>query len=120
MKSILTLLVVAAAMSAAAQTKISKAIPVKAGQTLNMRFEYPVVKVVSWDKNEILIEAETYRSQLDNKQACIERLESIIKQAMVRPKVRRKKKPSRGMIEKRLESKRRIGEKKKFRRGRLD
>src|SRR5688572_3142727 len=58
MKSILTLLVVAAAMSAAAQTKISKAIPVKAGQTLNMRFEYPVVKVVSWDKNEILIEAE--------------------------------------------------------------
>jgi hypothetical protein len=58
MKKILTFLMAATAMSVAAQTKISKSVPVKAGQTLNMRFEYPVVKVVSWDKNEILIEGE--------------------------------------------------------------
>jgi len=58
MKKILTLLLVVTAASVTAQTKTSKSIRVKPGQTLNMRFEYPMVKVVSWDKNEILIETE--------------------------------------------------------------
>jgi hypothetical protein len=58
MKNILMILLTMAAMSAMAQTRVSKSIPVKAGQTLNMRFEYPELKVVSWDKNEISIEAD--------------------------------------------------------------
>ena len=72
------------------------------------------------NEDAILLEAETFRSQLDNKQACIDRLEGMLKQAMVRPKVRRKKRPTRSMIERRLESKRRVGDKKKMRRSRPD
>jgi len=59
MRQALTLFLAAAAMSAAAQTKISKSIPVRAGQTLSMRFDYPdLIKVTSWDKNEISIQGE--------------------------------------------------------------
>jgi hypothetical protein len=59
MKRATTLFLAVAAMSAAAQTKISKSIPVRAGQTLNMHFDYPeLIKVTSWDKNEISIQGE--------------------------------------------------------------
>ena len=34
------------------QTEINKTIPVKTGQTVNMRFDYPeLVKVSTWDRN---------------------------------------------------------------------
>jgi hypothetical protein len=37
------------------QTKIDKTIPVKAGQKLSLDFDYPEVKIQTWDKNEVLI-----------------------------------------------------------------
>jgi len=67
------------------------------------------------DEDEIIIQGQTHRSQLDNKLECIDRLGGLIKAALVRPKVRRKKKPSRSMIEKRLESKRVQADKKRRR-----
>jgi hypothetical protein len=40
-----------------AQTPVNKVVPVKAGQKLSMKFDYPeLVKVTTWDKNEISIE----------------------------------------------------------------
>jgi hypothetical protein len=40
-----------------AQTPINKVIPFKAGQKISMRFDYPeLVKVSTWDKNEISIQ----------------------------------------------------------------
>jgi hypothetical protein len=40
-----------------AQTPINKVIPVKPGQKISMRFDYPeLVKVTTWDKNEISIQ----------------------------------------------------------------
>jgi ribosome-associated protein len=68
--------------------------------------------------NELVIAAETFRSQQDNKRACIERLRSLIAAALVRPKVRKKKRPTRSMIEKRLKGKRLHSEKKQVRRDR--
>jgi ribosome-associated protein len=68
--------------------------------------------------DEILIDAETHRSQLDNKIACLEKFTNMVRSAMKRPKVRRKSKPTRSMIEKRLASKRRTGEKKSLRQSR--
>jgi ribosome-associated protein len=65
--------------------------------------------------DDILIDAETHRSQLDNKLACIEKFTAMVRSAMKRPKVRRKSKPTRSMIEKRLASKRRTSEKKLLR-----
>jgi ribosome-associated protein len=70
--------------------------------------------------DEIVLEAQTHRSQLDNKLACIEKLRALVQAAITRPKVRRKSKPTRSMIEKRLASKRRASEKKGGRRRDLD
>ena len=67
--------------------------------------------------DELLIQAQTHRSQHDNKQACIDRLRELVAAALVRPKTRKKSKPTRGMIERRLESKRRQSHKKGLRRG---
>lgn len=40
-----------------AQTEINKTIPVKQGQTINMKFDYPeLVKVSTWDGNEIVVQ----------------------------------------------------------------
>ena len=39
-----------------AQTQLNKTIPVKAGQNIRMRFDYPeLVKVSTWDRNEIQV-----------------------------------------------------------------
>lgn len=39
------------------QTAINKTIPVKPGQTINMKFDYPeLVKVSTWDRNEISVQ----------------------------------------------------------------
>jgi ribosome-associated protein len=67
-------------------------------------------------EDEIVLESETYRSQLDNKEACVEKLRGLVRAALIRPKIRRKKRPSRAMIENRLETKRRSSEKKRLRR----
>lgn len=60
--------------------------------------------------------AEEHRSQRANKDACLERLRELVLRASIPPKVRRKTKPTRGSIERRLEGKRRDGEKKRQRR----
>ncbi len=44
-------------ISSFAQTVINKSIPVSAGQTINMHFDYPeLIRVSTWDKNEISIQ----------------------------------------------------------------
>ncbi len=65
---------------------------------------------------ELLIEAQTHRSQLANKQVCVEKLQQLVRQAARPPRKRRKVKPTRAMIERRLKSKRRAAEKKQRRR----
>ena len=61
-------------------------------------------------EGEIHIVAETARTQERNRQAVLEKLRELVVEAMHRPKVRRKTKPSRGAKERRLESKKRRGE----------
>lgn len=59
MKTILTLLLFALLpFLAISQNTISKTYPVKAGQQIDLYFDYPkLIKVSSWDKNEIAITA---------------------------------------------------------------
>ncbi len=57
--------------------------------------------------DEILIAAETERSQLDNRRECVRRLRALVAKARAVPKKRRPTRPSRSSIEKRLETKRR-------------
>jgi ribosome-associated protein len=70
--------------------------------------------------DEIVITAGTHRSQMDNKAECVARLRELVIKAMVRPKTRRKTKPSRGAKERRLQSKRVTSEKKAGRRATND
>ena len=65
--------------------------------------------------DEILIVAESERSQLQNRRACLERLRALVTEALAVPKPRRPTKPSRGAVEKRLETKRRQSERKQTR-----
>ena len=68
------------------------------------------------DSNGVLrITSQEYRSQLRNKKAAIEKLQSMLQQAIKRPKKRKKTKPSRTAVEKRISSKKRVGERKKLR-----
>lgn len=62
--------------------------------------------------DEIVIHAESSRSQLDNKNDCLKRLRELAAHAAIAPKPRKKKKPTRAMKEKRLEKKRKQSEKK--------
>lgn len=66
----------------------------------------------------LTVRSSETRSQLENKQIAQKRMEELVAQSLVRPKTRRKTKPTRAMIEKRLEGKRRTSEKKKSRGGR--
>jgi ribosome-associated protein len=68
--------------------------------------------------DEIVISAETSRSQLDNKNECLARLSELVARAFRRPRKRTRTKPTRAMIERRLQSKRRQSQKKTLRQGR--
>jgi ribosome-associated protein len=70
--------------------------------------------------DQIVLHAQTSRSQLDNKVECLARLRAMVEQALIVPKVRKKRKPTRSMVERRLVSKRRASEKKQLRRSRRD
>jgi ribosome-associated protein len=68
------------------------------------------------DAGEILITCGESRSASMNRETCLERLSDLVKRALVRPKVRRPTKPSRGAKERRIGEKKRRGEIKKSRR----
>jgi len=61
------------------------------------------------------VTSQEYRSQLRNKNAAIDKLQSMLQAAMLRPKKRKRTKPSRAAVERRLSSKKKSGEKKKLR-----
>ncbi len=67
---------------------------------------------------ELVIDARQFRTQLKNRQDARERLVELIRKAAVRPKPRRRTKPTRASKERRLEGKRHRGQTKK-RRGRV-
>ncbi len=62
---------------------------------------------------DLLFTADTERTQEANRRACMEKLRELIVEALVEPKTRKKSKPSKGSKERRLDSKKRQGEKKK-------
>lgn len=68
---------------------------------------------------EIVLTAETERSQSRNKGECLEKLREMLIAALAEPKVRRKTKPSRSSKARRVDAKKARGEIKKGR-GRVD
>lgn len=71
-------------------------------------------------EDELLIVSETSRSQQSNKDECIKRLAAMVAQAEVVPKKRRPTKPTKGSVERRLQSKQQQGARKRDRRSARD
>jgi ribosome-associated protein len=57
--------------------------------------------------DELVIQSQEFRDQERNRQACLEKLRDLIRQAAIVPKVRRPSKPTRGSKERRLAAKKR-------------
>ena len=66
-------------------------------------------------EGELIISSESQRSQLKNKEIAYDKLERLLASAFVIPKARRKTKPSKSSINKRIKAKKQHGEKKKWR-----
>jgi ribosome-associated protein len=66
---------------------------------------------------ELVLTSETHRSQGRNKGECLDKLRELLVAALAEPKIRRKTKPSRSSIKKRIEGKRHRGDMKRGRRG---
>jgi ribosome-associated protein len=64
---------------------------------------------------EIIIEAQRYRTQMKNREDATQRLAQLIKKFLIPPKKRRKTKPTKGSVKRRLDSKKQRGSLKKLR-----
>lgn len=68
---------------------------------------------------ELIITSQEHRSQLQNRNAVVQKLNAILAHSFKKKKTRKSSKPTKASIQKRLEGKRRQSEKKKFR-GRIN
>lgn len=102
----------------------------KVNSRVELRFNIPTSQLLSERQKEILLkklaskltsdgtlimEGQTERSQLQNKEKVIQRFYSLIEKALKPVKKRKATKPSRSSIEKRINKKKQVGEKKKLR-----
>src|SRR3954468_14085533 len=67
------------------------------------------------EEGVLVIDARTHRTQADNREEARARLTDLIRRALVRPKSRRKTKPSRAAKARRVDVKKRRGETKRVR-----
>lgn len=69
------------------------------------------------DEDVLVIDAREHRTQSQNREEARERLATLVRRALVRPKRRQKTRPTKASRQRRLESKRRRSETKRGRRG---
>jgi len=62
------------------------------------------------DKGFLLVKSQTERSQLGNKEQVIKKINTLINQALIKPKKRKPTKPTKAAKEKRIESKKKKAE----------
>ncbi len=72
------------------------------------------------DDGSILIAARSERSQEQNRREARGRLEAMVREALIAPKVRKKTKPTRASKERRIDSKKKRGSTKRARQGSWD
>jgi ribosome-associated protein len=87
--------------------KASKAFSEKETERILLKLANRLTK-----ENVLLLQCDESRSQHKNKQLVIKRFLALIENALVVPKKRRKTKPTRSAIEKRLKSKKKAAQKK--------
>lgn len=69
---------------------------------------------------ELIIEAQRYRTQIKNREDAAQRLQAMITKYLIPPKKRRKTKPTKGSVRRRLDSKKQRSSLKKLRSSRSD
>ena len=79
------------------------------------RIQEKLAKKINKDGYLAVKSSET-RSQLENKIIAQKKMEELVAKALVKPKARKKTKPSKAVIEKRLDSKKKESVKKEMRR----
>ncbi len=67
-------------------------------------------------QDELILTSDETRSQSRNRKACLDRLQELIVRSMIVPKERRKTKPTKGSIQRRLDAKKQRSETKQRRR----
>lgn len=67
------------------------------------------------EDGELLVKSQTERTQLGNKQQVIKKMHLLVQKALIVPKSRKKSKPSKAAVAKRLDSKKKKGETKRNR-----
>jgi ribosome-associated protein len=67
-------------------------------------------------EGELLLSSHESRSQLKNKEEVIRKLSSLIQQAFERKKARKPTKPGKAAVQRRIDAKKKLSEKKKWRR----
>lgn len=72
------------------------------------------------DAGEVIISSDSTRSQERNRDDCLRRLGDLVRRARTKPKTRRKTKPSKGAVQRRIDAKKQRGETKRRRRGPID
>ena len=101
------------------ETMVEAVWPVQASQLFSdddkQRILDKLSNKISKDGN-LQVRSSDSRSQLENKQLARQKLEELVARALIRPKPRKKVKPSKAAIEKRLEGKKRASLKKEMRR----
>lgn len=70
-------------------------------------------------KGELVVVSQEARTQMQNREQAIERLNNLVKSALIPKKKRKPTKPTKASRERRLASKKHLSEKKKWRSGRI-
>jgi Protein chain release factor B len=65
----------------------------------------------------LVVKSSETRSQLENKQIALHKLQDLVAKSLIKPKPRKKSKPSKASVQARLDSKRKESLKKQMRRG---
>jgi len=107
----------------------------KVNTKVELRFDVLNSSILTQEEKRILVEklankittegilqivSQEDRTQLKNKEKCIEKFYELISKALTKPKLRKKVKLSRTLIEKRLEKKKKLSEKKEMRKKDFD
>jgi ribosome-associated protein len=100
-----------------ANTKAEVVFNVNESETLSATQKERIVAKLG---EEVRVTADDERSQLRNRNLAEKRLAERLRQALIVPKIRRATKPSKGAVERRLESKARNSARKQDRRGSWD
>jgi ribosome-associated protein len=102
----------------------------KVNSKISVRFDVPHSEILTEEEKEVILRrlssyltkdgilqlaSQESRSQLDNKEAVVAKLDALLAKALEKRKPRKKSKPTHAAVQKRIQGKKRLSEKKKWR-----